>query len=614
MGISDTSIMRFLRDLWDIKEILIVVLTPIIMLPLPVLLPHSEAICAYAVIIMAVYWLTEALPIAVTSLLPIFLFPVLGLMTAKDVSAKYINDTSTMFIGGLIMAAAIEHWNIHKRIALKILMYVGSEPRWLLLGLMVPTWFLSMWINNTATTAMMIPIANAVLVQIKNTEDDIKEVEGVDNPALDMKDTNLKTLSGSCETTLNGDSHINLYEKCRDVQDVEVKNVEEEEAKEMRQDPHYMGLCKALSLCIAYSANIGGTASLTGTAPNLVFRGQIDIVYQKHGLDSPITFGNWMAYCVPTSFILLVILWIWLQIHFLRCKGCCSCQKGNKAKGIVKEIIQEEYRKLGPINFAQAAVMVHFVVLVVLWITRDLGGVSGWGNYFKKKYTSDCVPAILISIMMFVVPTKIPRVFCSRGLDRQERTKPLLQWSVVHEKLPWGVFLLLGGGFAMASAAETSKLSAWIGDKMSVFNGFEPWVMNLIICSIVAAATEVTSNTATCTLMMPILAKLAGNLNVNPMYLMFPGAIATSFAFMLPVATPPNAVVFSYGYLRVIDMVSAGFMMNVFCVLVLVLTTETIGNAVYNFKELPVGFLAHTTSAVNILTNTTANIMNTTSS
>ncbi|KAL3857546.1 hypothetical protein ACJMK2_012200 [Sinanodonta woodiana] len=613
--------MRFLRDLWDIKDILIVILTPIILLPLPVLSPRSEALCAYAVLIMAVYWLTEALPIAVTSLLPIILFPVLGLMTAKDVSAKYINDASTLFIGGLIMAAAIEHWNIHKRIALKILMYVGSEPKWLMLGLMIPTWFLSMWISNTATTAMMIPIANAILVQIKKTEIDVKEVDGVDNPALDVKDIALKDLPVNVTATQTDDAHVDLDENCSDVKEKEAKNEEEEAAKEMRQDPHYMRMCKALSLCIAYSANIGGIGSVTGTGPNLVFKGQIDIEYQKYGLDSPITFTNWMAFCVPTSVILLVILWIWFQIYFLRCRGCCGCCNGKRRKPNVKAIIQEEYRKLGPIDFAQAAVMVHFAVLVLLWITRDLGGLSGWGNLFKKKYISDCVPAILISVLLFIVPTKIPRVFGCGGTDRKEKTKPLLHWSVVHEKLPWGVFLLLGGGFAMASAVEKSKLSVWIGEKMSVFSDLEPWVMNLILCFIVATATEVTSNAATCTLMMPILAKLARNLNVNPMYLMFPGAIATSFAFMLPVATPPNAVVFSYGYLRVIDMASAGFIMNLLCIPVLVLTTEIIGNAVYSFKELPAGFLTHTTtSMVDILANTTvtadiffANTTNTTS-
>ncbi|KAK3592648.1 hypothetical protein CHS0354_034726 [Potamilus streckersoni] len=534
--------MRFLRDLCDIKDILIVVFTPIILLPLPVLCPQSEAICAYAILIMAVYWLTEALPIAVTSLLPIFLFPVLGLMTAKEVSAKYINDASTLFIGGLIMAAAIEHWNIHKRIALKILMYVGSEPRWLMLGLMAPTWFLSMWISNTATTAMMIPIANAILVQIKRTEVDIKEVDGVDNQALDVKDIDLKTLPDNCKTTQNGDSHVDLHEKSSDFKEGEVRKEEDAAAKEMRQDPHYLRLCKALSLCIAYSANIGGIGSVTGSGANLVFKGQIDIEYQKHGLDSPITFTNWMAYCVPTSLILLVILWIWLQILFLRCRGCFGCRKGRKTKSNVKVIIQEEYRKLGPIDFAQTAVMVHFVVLVLLWITRDLGGILGWGNWFKKKYISDCVPAILISVLLFVVPTKIPRVFRC------------------------GV------------------------------NGALPFCRSLLL--------------------------QAHNLNVNPMYLMFPGAIATSFAFMLPVATPPNAVVFSYGYLRVIDMASAGFMMNIFCIPVLVLTTEIIGNAVYNFKELPAGFLVHTattsmaflvnttTTAERFLVNTTTNITN----
>ncbi|KAJ8313082.1 hypothetical protein KUTeg_010455 [Tegillarca granosa] len=496
--------------IFKLRRILIVVLTPILFLPLLMVEKSPEAKCAYVVIIMALYWITEALPIAVTALLPIVLFPLVGLMSAKTLSSQYINDTSTLFIGGLIVAAAIEHWNIHRRIALKILTIVGSEPRWLMLGLMLPTWFLSMWISNTATTAMMIPIANAILLQLKDVKQATNEEENnvVSNTNGDL------TLTGEKQQEENG--HVNSAKYC--------DKKEESDIRDSEDDPHHLRMCKAMSLCIAYSANCGGIGSLTGTGPNIVMKGQSDIVFENSGGKSPVTFATWMQFGLPLSAILLVILWFWMQVFFLRCRGCCSCCKdGNKDDEVnnrVKAVIKEEYDKLGSISFAQGAVLVHFILLAVLWITRDLGGIGGWGDIFPERNA-------------------------------------------------------------------ISGLSAWVGDKLTVFSTFEPWVMNLILCYIVAAATEVTSNTAMATLMMPIMSQLAFKLNVNPLYFMFPTAIATSFAYMLPVATPPNAVVFSYGYVKVVDMVSAGFFMNIVAVPVLVMATETWGNSIFGFHTLP---------------------------
>lgn len=355
-------------------------------------------------------------------------------------------------------------------------------------------------------------------------------------------------------------------------------------------DQAFRQMCKCLTLSIAYAANTGGIGSLTGTGPNLVLVGQLDIVYERYKIRSPITFANWMGFGVPTSLAMVLITWLWLQIVYLGFRGCRSRTDPEKDER-VRVVIRQQYQKLGPISFGQGAVMAHFLCLAILWITRDLGGEFGWGMIFKDKYIKDAVPAVMISCLLFVFPSEIPKIFCSRSSERSRQLKPLMNWGAAVSKVPWGVVFLLGGGFAMAHASEQSGLSSWVGKQLTVLDYLEPWVLNLVLCYIVAALTEVTSNTATCTLMMPILANLAIHLKQNPLYLMFPTAIATSFAFMLPVATPPNAVVFSYGYLRVIDMVKTGMMMNILCVLLLIASTETIGNAIFDFHTIPQAIL-----------------------
>lgn len=583
---------------WFYRNVIIVILVPIILLPLPLILDSKEAKCGYAILIMAIYWITEALPIPVTSLLPVILFPMLEVVPAKEISKFYVNDTTMLFVGGLLMAIAIETWQLHKRIALRILMLFGSEPRWLILGLMLNTWFLSMWISNTATTAMMMPIAEAVLQQLKKT----KEQEMIVSDNLAMEISNIEEKS------------IQLNNQIADQQDIRNLPSNKESSLQLNaeadndNDKNFSRLCKAVCLSIAYAANTGGTGTLTGTPPNLVLRGQVDELFGSRGLKTEVTFANWMLLGVPLSAINIILTWIWLQAFFLRCKGfssCCGVKQTEEVKRDVKAVVRREYEKLGSMSFAEIMVFILFITLALLWITRDLQAAGGWGLLFGKKFASDSTPAILIGVLLIIIPSEIPTWKTQENNDDRDSKKPptLLTWPIIHEKLPWGIVILLGGGFALANASKVSGLSSLISQQLILLSSMTPWVMNMILAFIVSIGTEVTSNTATATLLMPIMAELALGMNLNPLYLMITAALACSFAFMLPVATPPNAIVFSGGHLKVSDMASAGLFVNIFCVLTLTLAVNTWGDSIFDFHHVPHAFFDNTTLITTLATS-----------
>ncbi|KAH9524299.1 hypothetical protein Btru_054077, partial [Bulinus truncatus] len=569
--LDEVPMRKHLLSMW---YLLVIVITPIVFLPIFLMVGKQyqrQARCGYTIAIMAIYWTTEALPIAVTSLLPVVLLPALGVMTARETSASYFNDTSMLFVGGLLVAIAVEVWDVHKRIALLVLMLVGAEPKCLLLGIGLVTWFLSMWISNTATTAMMMTIVQALLSQFN----ELKEYDKLQAAKL-----------SGVRSDPNSSKAV------------------QQKKKDERADADFIRMSKALSLTVAYSANIGGIGSLTGTGPNLVLFAAAQKVFEEVGLSSPVTFSTWLIYGFPLSLLVMLAMYQWMVVVFLRCKGgclCCCCSpKENRQKlEKVNAMIRDEYKKLGPITYAQGTVLFLFITLVVAWITRDLGGIGGWSDWFPSGFLSDSTPSILFGILMFVLPSSFPKALRNK-LDKHAsytRVTPLLTWRNVQEKMPWSLYLLLGGGYAIAQAATVSGLSKWLGDQLMVFRSLDQWLVLLIISYIVCFATEVTSNTAIATLMMPILAQMSLSLHVNPLFFMYPAAIATSFAFMLPVATPPNAIVFSSGIVRVIDMVTSGLFLNIICVPMLVLATATWGNAFFHFDQVPPEFLRNVTGA-----------------
>lgn len=569
------------RQLLSAWPVLVVLLLPLVLLPLALSIEHQylmQARCAYVIIIMAVFWTTEVFPLAVTALIPAVFLPALGVMRARDVSAQYFNDTSMLFVGGLVVAIAVEEWDVHRRMALLVLKLVGAEPKRLLLGITLVTWFLSMWISNTATAAMMMTIVHALLQQFKQ----------VNIEAADAKRARHLQINGDVATS-------------EDEPDVGPEFIETGE------DDRHVRLKKAISLAVAYAANIGGIGSLTGTGPNLVFFAAANQLFRQYGLRSPVNFSSWLVFGLPLSLLAVLIMWGWLIFFYLRCRGCgarCGCGEGDDEETIkkVNKSIAEEYVKMGPVTYAQASVLTCFAALVLAWITRNLGGNGGWGDWFPKGFVSDSTPSTLAAILLFILPSTLPAIFTEGFKNNRpagySSIKPLLTWSSVHEKMPWNVYLLLGGGFAIARASEESGLSAWVGDRLLVLQDLNSWAILVIICYITVFATEVTSNTAVATLLMPILSQMAISLKVNPLFFMFPATIASSFAFMLPVATPPNAIVFSHGNIKVIDMVKTGIFLNAACVPLLLFATATWGNAFFDLETNPAAFLGNVTTTV----------------
>ncbi|KAL5017414.1 hypothetical protein ScPMuIL_007003 [Solemya velum] len=545
-------------------------------------IPNMIIRCAYVVIFMSIMWLTEAIPIPATALAPVFLFPMLGVVKGTDIAKYYVSDSTMLFLGGLLLAVAVEEWNLHKRIAVSIIKLIGAHPDMLMIGLMLPTWFLSMWISNTAATAMMVPIITAVTSKVLVLHS--QDIVGEDNLGYETDQnsisSNEKSDAVSKEPKPNSDS-IPLSLASMN------------------------GITKGLSLCVAYAANIGGIATLTGTPPNIVLQSQADesfIAAQKAAnvsqVGSGLNFANWMAFGLPLSLLCLVLAYFWLNLCFVRFS--CLRQDIRAKKGAIQRVIDDEFNKLGAITFAEVLISICFIILAALWMSRSPPSVGdgekpkGWGDLFKKGYARDATASILVGVLLFVLPAKLPNVFWWRknyiGDDEAQKAykyTPLLSWDAVHKKLPWGVIVLLGGGFALAGASRDSGLSEYIGQELKVFASMEPWVMNLALSLLVAAATEVTSNTATATLLLPIVAELAASMGVNPLYLMMSTAVACSFAFMLPVATPPNAIVFAAGYLRIWHMAGAGLFMNIIAVLVLTLAINTWGTAMFDLDVLP---------------------------
>ncbi|NXR89081.1 S13A2 protein, partial [Hypocryptadius cinnamomeus] len=567
-------------------------------------LPWQEAMCGYVIIVMALFWCTEALPLAVTALLPVLLFPLMNIMDSTTVCQEYLKDTNMLFLGGLVVAIAIETWNLHKRVALRVLLITGVRPALLLLGFMVVTAFLSMWISNTATTAMMVPIAQAVMEQLQKSQaesDTTGQGSEYTNKAFELQEKSPDSFKEPEEKDPR--PFPVQYISCIsfvpwDLGNSHVLTVEEERKINEENEKKHMKLSKGMSLCICYSSSIGGIATLTGTTPNLVLQGQVNDIYKANG--GIINFASWFSFAFPTMLVLLILAWIWLQIlylgfNFKKNFGCGVSPAAKAKEQQAYEIIKEESKKLGKMSFAEIEVSILFILLVVLWFTREPGFIPGWAtvlfNKDNKSYVTDATVALFISMLIFILPSG------SSNQDRdQEKTggrarfrapPPLLDWKMVQQKMPWNILFLLGGGFALAKGSEESGLSTWLGTKLTPLENFPPPAIAFVLCLLVATFTECTSNVATTTLFLPILASMAEAICINPLYVMLPCTLSASLAFMLPVATPPNAIVFSYGQLRVIDMAKAGVVLNILGVLTITLAINTWASSLFQLQTFP---------------------------
>ncbi len=454
-------------------------------------------------ILMALWWVTEIVPLAITSLLPIVLFPALGIMDGRAVSATYFNHVIFLFIGGFLVALAIQKWHLHKRIALSILKVIGSSPARILLGFMFATAFLSMWISNTATAMLMVPILLSIIAKLEDK---------------------------------NGEEQIRHF-------------------------------AVGLLLCIAYSASIGGIATLVGTPPNLSFA-RIFYIYFPEAPE--ISFATWFFYAFPISLLLFFLLFVYLYFVFVkRRKGWESLSRNE---------IKHDYFALGEKSYEEKVLLVAFVVLALLWFFRAdivIGSlrIPGWSNVFTEpQLFNDGTVAIFIAILLFVIPSK------------QQPGSFLMDWKAA-ELIPWEIILLFGGGFALASGFKESGLSLWFGEQLIWLKAVHPLLLILCISLLVTFLTEVTSNTATVESLLPILAGLAVSIEVNPLLLMLPATVSGSLAFMMPVATPPNAIVFSSRRITVIEMAKTGFVLNLIGIIVVTFASYYLGAYIFDIAE-----------------------------
>ncbi|NXS47094.1 S13A1 protein, partial [Balaeniceps rex] len=352
-----------------------------------------EAECAYTLFVVAIFWLTEALPLAVSALLPAFMFPLFGIMESKEVASAYFKDFHLLLIGVICLATSIEKWNFHKRVALRMVMLVGVNPAWLMLGFMVSCAFLSMWLSNTSAAAMVMPIVEAVAQQIIRAEAEADALEmscsnGSVNPALEL-DENI----GECESSDWKEKQVNGHDN--DVGST-VCTIEKENEKEKEQnlppaeterksrEDRYSGIFKVMCLCVAYSATIGGLTTITGTSTNLIFAEHFNTRYP--GCQC-INFGSWFILSIPITVVILLLSWVWLQWLFLGFdfKNMFKCGKKKTAREEASaQVIQEEYKKLGPISYPEIVTLVLFILMTLLWFTREPGFIPGWSSLFPK--------------------------------------------------------------------------------------------------------------------------------------------------------------------------------------------------------------------------------------
>ena len=425
---------------------------------------------------MAIWWISEVVPIAVTALLPIILFPSLNILNIQETGSNYGHKYIFLFIGGFILANAIQKWNLHKRIALNIILKIGGSTDKIILGFMLATGFLSMWISNTATTVMMLPIALSVINQLNDHPD-----------------------------TLENENKV---------------------------------FGKALMLGVAYSASAGGIATLIGTPPNLIFAG-----FAQDNFNIEISFFQWMKIGLPISIVLMVFIWLLLT------KYAFKLNKVGFPGG--KEEIKRLLFKMGKISNEEKKILFVFTLTILCWIFR-----KNTINLLIPNF-DDSMIAISSAIILFILPSK----------DKKE---PILNWKDA-VTIPWGILLLFGGGLSIAKGFQSTGLDTWIGEQLTFMTFTNSFIIILIVVAGVNFLTEMTSNMATTAMLLPVMIPIANLMQINPYLLLVGTTLAASCAFMLPVATPPNAVVFGSRLLKISDMVKAGIMINIFSIILILI-------------------------------------------
>ncbi|XP_018320703.1 protein I'm not dead yet-like [Agrilus planipennis] len=528
---------------------LFMVLWPFLILPIPLIWVSSTTRCLYVLLLMAGYWVTQCIPLAVTGLFPVVWFPLLGILDCSEVSKAYFSSANVIFVAGYIMVVSLESSGLSVRVALNWILLVGTSHRKLHLGLSLITMGISMFMVNTAVTAMMIPIVDACL----------QELERNDLGPMYTYPPNYEQLTEEekADAKIPTRSTINFF------------------------------------LTAAYCSTHGGCGTLVGTDTNLAFKGLYEEAFPK----DEITFAKFGAFNIVPMFFNTILCWFWLEIYFLglfRPKSEISqlVQKAKDNESTTRETIRQKVLSLGKMSFQEIMILILFIIMVLLFIFSDLSFIPGWYDIFpNKRNIKDSVTISFIVIMYFVIPAQMLFLHCWDKDVENRPKKPapaLLTWRVVHERVRWGMVFLLGGGFALEMGMSRSGLSDAIGEHLAtVARKVTPLTGQIIFVISTGLITELTSNVAVCNILTPIAIEVSKKMLWHPIQLVMPVGICCSYAFMLPVATPPNALVAGHANLPTSQMIIAGFVVKIISIVNLLVFWQLFGISIFNGRHTP---------------------------
>lgn len=538
---------------------------PLLLLPLLYMEDHLKSHCAYVVGVVGLYWIIEPIPLGATSLIPIVLLPMLGVLTTERTCQLYMNDTNIMFVGTLIMAIAIEHSHLHQRIALKTLCMLGTGINTLVFGLMFISMFLSIWINNVAITAMMMPVVDSLLQELLQ--------EGRDD--LSNKGAKVEEMQGLTEgheksAVTHGNSILFSHQN-GEKSPMLVLPVATCTAKSRSEEPQKRRIRVLLYLSVMYGANTGAITTITSAASNIVFKFVIEDLYEER---APVDYALWLFFALPATIVSTAIVYFTVMTLFFRCRRPSLDKESSNS---AMDAIRRNYAALGPMRFHQLAVLLLFTLLVFLWLFRDPMFARGWATLFGSMKPKDATAVMIPVVLLFMIPARP-----SEGA----RSPGLVTWSVVQAKLQWSVILLIGSGFAVAEAMRVSGLSWLLGQQLGQMAHLPAGVLMMCLSILCSLMSELVSNAGTVTVLLPVFAILAEDLHVNPLLFMIPATLTSNFAFMLPVGTPANAIVYEHARLKVSDMLLPGILVKTITIFTTVAVTYVLGDPVFGmFSE-----------------------------
>ncbi|XP_070554073.1 Na(+)/citrate cotransporter-like isoform X2 [Ptychodera flava] len=580
------------------RNVLTLWLTPLLQSPLLIIYFDSQAArCGYVMLILLVYWIVQPIPLQATGLIGLFMYPMLGILTIDETCEFFMIDFIVLFVSLMFIASAVERYGLHRRIALRALLIAGSDPKWLLLALMLVNGFLSLWILNLSLVSMMLPIVEALVDLLSTSFDESPS----DNKQFDRDDSDSVK-----KTRLEDGISLELAdvadEMKRDNSDMatgtnkstEILSLESEELKDKNSEKAEYDIRACFNIGLVYSATIGGAASSVGSVIQIIMNANLQVFY---GPEAKVNFGNWFLFSAPTVVVSLPLAWMWLAFYYLdlgfwcclrnrrSSPGCCCRGNEDEKKDRVALALRKQYDELGSMSWAEVTTLLVFLFLIVVWVFEEPQFVPGWNEWFKPGYVTSASATCFVAFMCFLLPGERPSFNLE---DRNTKYVGLLERKYCQQIVPWGLVMYAGTLMASVQATRVSGLGGVLGEMFSFVSDLEYWEILVAVTLIAIILTEITSGAVILAVTLPILARASLELSVHPYYFVLSLTLANNLAFCLPSGTVVNALIISLEATTTYQMLKTGIVMNIICIIVLNVFANTYGWWLLKLDEIPV--------------------------